>query len=198
MGTESPPDQTGALRTRLNLKQSHKSDILVEAFTAAIELNLFEIIAKSGRPNAHLSSAQTEFRPEFAMISNKFAMISAMLDRLLQLLSSYSILKCTLVSTENEHTTKLYGLTPMCEFLIPDSNGMSFAPAVLLSKEKAIINCGNSLKDAILKGGTPFHKANGLYLFEYIGNSRGLNEVFNGIMVSHTCVFVGSVLEKYK
>lgn len=54
------------------------------------------------------------------------------------------------------------------------------------------------LKDAILEGGTPFHKANGMHLFEYIGNSSRLNEVFNRIMACHTSVFMGAVLETYK
>lgn len=106
------------------------------ALTVAIELNLFEIIAKSG-PNAQLSSAQIVSR-----LPTKNPDAPVVLDRILQLLSSYSILKCTLCNDQKGHTTKLFGLTPMGEYLVPDSNGISFAPAILMAREKAFANCG--------------------------------------------------------
>ncbi|KAL6006605.1 hypothetical protein ACLOJK_032098 [Asimina triloba] len=88
----------------------------------AIELDVLEIIAKAG-PAAQLSAAEIA-----SHITTKNAAAPIMLDRILRLLASYSILTCAHRTLHNGQLERLYGLAPVCKFLVRNEDGVSMAP----------------------------------------------------------------------
>lgn len=155
-------------------------------FATAVELNVFDIIAKSG-PDAHLSAA--EIASEFPKQTEETVEI---LDRMLQLLASQAILDCK----DGSNGGRLYGLNSLSKYFTPDENGISLAPAVLWGH--AIRETCYSLKDAVLDGGVPFNKAHGMNMFEMLGKNPNLNEIFNQTMRNRAALIMREVLKVYK
>lgn len=58
-------------------------------------------------------------------------------------------------------------------------------------------NDRGKLKDAVVDGGVPFHKAYGMSLFEYLGTDERLNRLFNDAMSDHSTIIMKEVLETY-
>uniref|UniRef100_A0A803KSU3 O-methyltransferase C-terminal domain-containing protein n=1 Tax=Chenopodium quinoa TaxID=63459 RepID=A0A803KSU3_CHEQI len=116
-----------------------------------------------------------------------------MLDRMLRLLASHSIINCTTRSLPDGVVERLYGLAPVCKFLIKDDSGVSLAP--LASISKIIIN---SRYDSILEGGHAFERAYGVSHYVYNGQNPDMNEKFNNAMASHSTITVDKILKTYK
>lgn len=53
-------------------------------------------------------------------------------------------------------------------------------------------------KDAVLDGGIPFNKANGMAAFEYYGTDPRFSTIFNQGMQGHSTVIMKRLLEQYK
>lgn len=62
-----------------------------------------------------------------------------MLDRILRLLASYSILTCSPSNDKDGHVERLYGLAPVCKFLVKNQDNVSIAPLVLLNQDKVLM-----------------------------------------------------------
>ncbi|PKU61739.1 Tricetin 3',4',5'-O-trimethyltransferase [Dendrobium catenatum] len=163
--------------------------VLPMTLKAAIELNLLETIVLAG-PDAQLSPAELASRLPF--ISNSQA--PAMLDRILRLLASYSILTCSL-SPSGE---RRYGAAPVCKFLTPNADGVSMAALALMNQDKMLMESWYHLKDAVIEGGIPFKKAHGMTAFEYLRTDPRLNKVFNDGMSGHSSIFTNKLLEIYE
>ncbi|KAL0913176.1 hypothetical protein M5K25_016615 [Dendrobium thyrsiflorum] len=156
---------------------------------AAIELKLLETISLAG-PGAQLSPSEIASRLPF--ISNPQAPV--MLDRILRLLASYSILTCSL-SPSGE---RRYGAAPVCKFLTPNADGDSIAPLVLLGNAKVFMESRYYLKDAVIDGGIPFKKAYGMTMFEYHRADPSFHKVFSDGMSCHSTIFTNKLLEIYE
>ncbi|KAH0456918.1 hypothetical protein IEQ34_014825 [Dendrobium chrysotoxum] len=155
---------------------------------AAIELKLLETISLAG-PGAQLSPSELASRLPF--ISNRQAPV--MLDRILRLLASYSILTCSL-SPSGE---RRYGAAPACKFLTPNTDGVSMAPLVLLN-DKVLIESWYYLKDVVIEGGVPFDKAYGMTTFEYQGMYPSFHKAFSDAMSDHSTIITNKLLEIYE
>ncbi|RWR86537.1 caffeic acid 3-O-methyltransferase [Cinnamomum micranthum f. kanehirae] len=118
------------------------------ALKAAIELDLLEIMARAG-PGAYLSTAQIA-----TQLPTNNPDASTMLDRILRVLASHSILTFSYVIREDGSTERLYGMAPVCKFLTRTEMGSLLLPFWYY------------LKDAVLEGGVPFYKAHGMSEFE--------------------------------
>lgn len=103
------------------------------ALKAAIELDLLEIIAKAG-PGAQLSTTQIA-----SQLPTHNPDAPALIDRILRLLASYSILSCSVVDRDNGLVERLYGLEPVCEFLVKNQDDASIAPLVLMNQDKVLM-----------------------------------------------------------
>ncbi|KAK1551305.1 hypothetical protein Q3G72_033641 [Acer saccharum] len=83
-----------------------------------------------------------------------------MLDCILRLLASYSILTCSLRSLpDDKKFERLYALSPVCKFLIKNQDGVSLSDVFLLNQDKVLMESWHHLKDALLKGKIPFNFA---------------------------------------
>lgn len=158
---------------------------------AAIELDLFEIIAKS--TTQKLSSYEIA-----SQIPTKNPNASSLvLERILRFLASQSFLTCNITKNDDGNVHTSYNLTPLSQSLILDKDGTSIAPFLLLATDPVAVNSWFHFKDAILEGEIPFNKAHGVHAFEYHGKDSRFNGVFNKAMQNVTCIDMKRVLECY-
>ncbi|GAB4859157.1 Caffeic acid 3-O-methyltransferase, partial [Ancistrocladus abbreviatus] len=61
---------------------------------------------------------------------------AAMLDRMLRLLASYSILSYSLKRLPDGSVEHLYGLAPVSKFLTKNEDGVSLAPLLIALQDK--------------------------------------------------------------
>lgn len=113
--------------------QLASASVVPMALKAAIELDVLEIIAKAG-PGAHLSASEIA-----SQLPTENPDAATMLDRILRLLASYSVLTCTLLTHDDGRVERLYGLAPVCKFLVKNQDNVSIAPLVLMNQDKVLM-----------------------------------------------------------
>ncbi|KAH7578125.1 hypothetical protein JRO89_XS01G0343700 [Xanthoceras sorbifolium] len=148
------------------------SVVLPMTLHAVIELGVFDIIAKAG-PDAKLSSSEIASQMP---TRNKEAPL--MLDRMLRLLASNSVIDCSVVGLE-----RFYSLTPVSECFITDQNDVSLGPLMALTQDKEEFHLIESMERTA---------------FEYPGLDPRFNEVFNKAMHNHTTIVIKNIIEAYK
>ncbi|TMX05534.1 hypothetical protein EJD97_016641 [Solanum chilense] len=158
---------------------------------AAIELDLFEIIAKSTtqKLSSHDIASQIPTKNPNAS--------SLVLERILRFLASQSFLTCNITKNEDGNVHTSYNLTPLSQSLISDKDGTSIAPFLLLNTDPVGVHACFHLKDAILEGEIPFNKAHGVHAFEYNGKDSRMNGLFNKAMQNVTCIEMKKIVECY-
>lgn len=104
--------------------------ILPMVLKAAIELDLFELMAKAG-PDAQISTAEIA-----SNLPTRNQEAPDMLDRMLRFLASFSFLTCTSVSNEDGNPKRLYSLAPICKNFLRNEDGVSLAQLLLLPVDK--------------------------------------------------------------
>ncbi|KAK7354872.1 hypothetical protein VNO80_20424 [Phaseolus coccineus] len=178
----------------LRALQLTSSMVLSMALQSATELGVFEVLKEAGEA-AKLSAKDIASK---ICCSNPEA--ASMLDRLLALLSSHSILNSSLVSDHHVPPTfhRLYTITPVAAFFVPNSDGVSLGPVMALSQDKIFLQSWSELKDAIREGGVPFKRVYGTHAFDYPRLDSRFNKVFNTAMINHTTLVMKKVLESYE
>nr|QQH14895.1 caffeic acid 3-O-methyltransferase isoform 6 [Cirsium japonicum] len=187
-----PVDQANEDESFLFAMQLATASILPMTLKTAIELDLLETIAKAG-PGASLSSS--EIAAQLPEVNNPEAPV--MLDRICSLLASHSVLTCSLKDLDDGGVERLYGLAPVCKFLIKNQDGVSMAPLLLMNQDKVLMESWYYLKDAVLYGGIPFNKAYGMSAFEYHGKDPRFNKVFNSGMFNHSTMTMKKIVDLY-
>ncbi|KAK8577732.1 hypothetical protein V6N13_027998 [Hibiscus sabdariffa] len=159
--------------------------------TAAIQLDLLEIMAKAG-PGALLSPKEVASK---LPTNNPDAPL--MIDRMFRLLASYSVLTCSSRTLPDGNVERLYGLGPVCELFTKNEDGVSLSPLLVLSHDRVVAESWYCLKDAVLEGGDPFHKAHGKDLYEYNGTDPRFSKAFDRGMSDHSTITMKKILETY-
>ncbi|KAM1676799.1 hypothetical protein FF1_042160 [Malus domestica] len=190
--TQMTPTQVSDEEANLFAMQLASASVLPMVLKAALELDLLEIMARAG-PGAFVSPADLA-----AQLPTKNPDAPVMLDRMLRLLASYSILTYSLRTLCDGNVEQLYGLGPVCKFLTKNEDGVSIAPLCLMNQDKVLMESWYHLKDAVLEGGIPFNKAYGMTAFEYHGTDPRFNKVFNRGMAAHSTITMKKLLETYK
>ncbi|KAJ6797314.1 tricetin 3',4',5'-O-trimethyltransferase-like [Iris pallida] len=183
------PDQSNEQDACLYALQLTSLSVLPMTLKAAIELDLFEIIAKAG-PGARLSPAEIS-----SQLPTQNPQAPIMLDRILMLLASYNVLVCSSVEGTGE---RKYGAAPVMKFLTKDEVGVSVGALALMLQDKVLMKSWDYLKDAVLDGGIPFNKAYGMTAYEHFGTDSRFNEVFNEGMRNHSLLTMKNILDTYK
>ncbi|ESW11022.1 hypothetical protein PHAVU_009G258900 [Phaseolus vulgaris] len=170
------------------------SVVLPMAVQSATELGVFEVLQEAGE-GAKLSAKEIASK-----ISCSNPEAASMLDRLLALLSSHSILNSSLASDHRVPPTfhRLYTMTPVAAFFVPNSDGVSLWPAMALVQDKIFLQSWSELKDAIREGGIPFNRVHGTHAFDYPRLDSRFNKAFNTAMINHTTLVMKKVVESYK
>nr|AAO24573.1 At1g77520 [Arabidopsis thaliana]BAF00077.1 caffeic acid 3-O-methyltransferase like protein [Arabidopsis thaliana] len=126
-----------------------------------------------------------------------------LLDRMLSLLVSHSILKCRMIETgENGRTGKIervYAAEPVCKYFLSDSDGTgSLVPLFMLLHTQVFFKTWTNLKDVILEGRDAFNSAHGMKIFEYINSDQPFAELFNRAMSEPSTMIMKKVLDVYR
>ncbi|XP_010267679.1 PREDICTED: caffeic acid 3-O-methyltransferase 1-like [Nelumbo nucifera] len=172
--------------------QLASASVMPMVLRAAVELDVLDIMSRAA-PGAQLSPSEIA-----SHMPTKNPDAPVMLDRMLRLLASYSILTCSVVEQEDGRVQRLYGLAPVCKYFVPNEDGASLASMILLSQDKVFMETWYHLKDAVLEGGIPFNKAYRVRSFEYHGMDPRFNQLFNRAMLDHTRITMKSILQAYK
>ncbi|KAL0009031.1 hypothetical protein SO802_010533 [Lithocarpus litseifolius] len=162
------------------------------ALQSTIELGVFDILAKAG-PGAKLSPSQI-----VAQMPTKNPEATVMLDRILSMLASHSVLGCSVVADEFGSYQRLYSLSSVSKHFVRNEDGVSLGPLMALIQDKVFLDSWPQLKDAILEGGIPFNRVYGMQFFEYPSVDPRFNQVFNTAMLNHTTIVIKQTLESYK
>ncbi|XP_043719659.1 caffeic acid 3-O-methyltransferase-like [Telopea speciosissima] len=169
--------------------QMVSASVLPMVLKAAVELHVFDVIAEAG-PGASLSPLDIASR---LLTQNPDA--PSLLDRMLRLLVSHSLLTCTVLS----HDHRVYSLAPASKLFVKNKDGASLAPLLHLIQDDALIKSWYYLKDSILEGGEPlFYKAHGENVVDYLGKNPKLGEVFRSSMFEFNDLLMKKVLDTYK
>eukprot|EP00249_Psilotum_nudum_P015045 c25137_g1_i2 orf=155-1228(-) len=163
------------------------------ALKTAVMLNVFDILAIHGK-ESDLSADDI-----IGYISTSNPKAASMLDRILALLSSYSILNCSLkTGTDGENLMRHYGLTPRSKYFIRDSNGFSLSGWLDSAMDVPLPSC-HDLCAAIINGGYPFQKAHGgMDMYEYLRQHPQQGAAFFYAMSSHSHLIMEQLLDSYE
>ncbi|KAK6129369.1 hypothetical protein DH2020_036885 [Rehmannia glutinosa] len=164
---------------------------------SAIELNLLELIKKLSSPGGGDGGGFVSPAEIAAQLPTTNPKAHIMIDRILRLLASYSVLNCSLRKLQNGAVERVYSLAPVCKLLTKNEDGVSMAPMLLMIQDKVMMDLWYDLKDAILEGIDPFNKTYGMTAFEYFGTDPRFNDVFNQAMSNHSTMFMKKILETY-
>ncbi|XP_073127618.1 caffeic acid 3-O-methyltransferase 2-like [Henckelia pumila] len=180
--------------TFLFAMQLASASVLPFALKVAVELDLLELMKKKG-PDAFVSPA--ELASQLPSSSNPD--MHNMLDRILRLLASSSILKCRVLKTTpaDGSVQRLYSLAPVCKFYTKNDDGVSLAPLLIMNLDRILLETRNHLKDAILEGGNAFENAHKMSAFEYLAEDPTFNKVFNTGMSNNSTILMKKVVETY-
>ncbi|WOG81153.1 hypothetical protein DCAR_0100298 [Daucus carota subsp. sativus] len=182
--------------------QLYSGTILGMVMKAAIELDLFEIIAKASTANGIYPFGKDAKKMSSddiaAQLPTQNPAAAAMLDRILRFLAAKSVLNWSTVATEDSKEKSVYGLTSACKYYISDEDGVSLAPILIMLHDKVIIDSWYHLKDAVLEGGIPFNMAhNGMHAFEYPAIDSRIRDVLIQAMYNHTTLITKKMLKVY-
>ncbi|QCE02480.1 flavonol 3-O-methyltransferase [Vigna unguiculata] len=161
------------------------------AVKTANELGIFDIMAKEGE-GAKLSAQDIT---EKLGIKNPQA--PTMLDRILRLLASHSMLSSCLGEEGQNSGKRLYSLTYASKYFVSDADGVSFGASLNLILGKVCLDSWTELKGAIAEGGIAFNRVHGMNAFEYSAVDPTYNDVFNKAMFNITTIITNRVLELY-
>ncbi|KAF2609357.1 hypothetical protein F2Q68_00045422 [Brassica cretica] len=168
-------------------------------FKAALELGVIDTMAAI-EDGTWLSPSELAFRLPTKPTNPEAPL---MLDRMMRLLASHSILKCRVVETgENDQTGKIervYAGEHVCKFFLKDSDGSgSLRSMFMLCHDHVVFKIMSHLKDVILQGTDACVSAHGMKVFEYIASDEQFAEKFNPGMSESSTMFMKKFLEKYK
>ncbi|KAH9727720.1 Flavone 3'-O-methyltransferase 1 [Citrus sinensis] len=163
--------------------QPAMSIVLPAAMQAASELGVFEIIAKAG-PTAKISAVEIA-----AQMPSSNPNAAVMLDRILRLLVTHRVLRCTSAGDDQ----RLYGLAHVAKYFVLNRDGVSLCPSRPWLETKPY-----EIYDAVLEGGISFNKVHGTGFYEYAGNDFRFNGVFNKAMLNHTSIVTNRIIDSSK
>ncbi|GAB4855050.1 hypothetical protein Ancab_039743 [Ancistrocladus abbreviatus] len=207
MASSSPPQKT-KINPLFSYNNVHDDDELFlsaaqmvnsiafsTVLNVAIELGVLEIINKAG-PDAQLSAV--DIAAQLPTSRNPNA--PAMLDKMLHLLATFSVLSCSVVAATKDAGARrrVYGLAPVAKYLVRDEDGICLGPVMSLVHDNVSLQSWSKLQDAILEGGIPFKLVHGVHAFEYSGLDSRFNKVFNTAMFNLSTIIVKKIIQSYK
>ncbi|KAH9620884.1 hypothetical protein KSS87_011234 [Heliosperma pusillum] len=158
---------------------------------SAFELKVLDILCEA-QEGAYLSTTEIATK-----IGSKNPNAPVLLDRMLRLLTSYSVLKCKLHEGD-AGVQRLYAPAPLCKYLANTDNQGSLGPLLALHHDKVMMESWYHLTEYVQEGGeVPFKRAHGLIQFDYTATDARFNHVFNQGMAHHTILVMKRLLENY-
>ncbi|PRQ29542.1 putative (S)-scoulerine 9-O-methyltransferase [Rosa chinensis] len=187
----------GSLENYVSVWNLGDSVCIQMALRAAIELDVFNIIAKSG-PEAHLTSKEIVS----AIPTTNPNVAAKNLERILKLLSVNSLLSTSLKPSLNDKTPqeRAYGLTKNALCLLPNEDGVSITPIIMSGSEMHAMQSLYMLKHSVLEPeSVPFSKFYGENFYEYMSHKPETFSLFNKLMRTTSYLYFDQkVLKVYR
>ncbi|KAL3628702.1 hypothetical protein CASFOL_027748 [Castilleja foliolosa] len=180
----SPDNEAGVLA--LAACTSH---IFPKALKAAIELDIFEIVARAHGDDLSPSDIASQ------LPTSNIERTVVVLDSLLRLLVTHSLLTCATRKLENGSIERRYGLAPAGRFFVGDENGASLAPYFAFVSRQGLVQL--SYKDAVLKGGKIFEKVHGKSFYGSMATDPDSGKIFDNGMGAHSTMIMKKVVKVY-
>ncbi|KAJ0237468.1 Indole glucosinolate O-methyltransferase 4 [Hirschfeldia incana] len=162
---------------------------------ASLELGVFDTLyADAARHDSFLSPSEIASR---LPTKPRNPEASVLLDRMLRLLASYSMVKCS--KSSSVKSERVYRAEPICRFFLKDNiqDIGSLASQVIVNFDSVFLNTWAQLKDVVLEGGDAFGRAHGgMKLFDYMGTDERFSKLFN--QTGFTIAVVKKALEVYQ
>ena len=113
------------------------SSVFCMATQSAIELGIFEVMAKAG-PDAKLSAKDIA-----SQLSCKNPEAASMIDRVLRLLACHSVVYCSAVAADEQKLgsfQRLYSMAPVAKYFVRNADGVSLGPLMGLLQDKVFLD----------------------------------------------------------
>ncbi|KAK7285722.1 hypothetical protein RJT34_20501 [Clitoria ternatea] len=167
------------------------SYVLPMGLRTAFELGVFDILAKAGE-GAKLSAKDIALH-----IGTNNPQAPSMLDRLLSLLATHSVLSCS-VPQHSKTFERFYSLSRGSKYFVTDPDGISLGHSMVLLLDQVFYKGWGELTGSIIEGGVAFNRAHGMNAFEYPSVDPRFNDVFNKGMTGLTTLIMKRIIELYK
>uniref|UniRef100_A0A0E0KM16 O-methyltransferase domain-containing protein n=1 Tax=Oryza punctata TaxID=4537 RepID=A0A0E0KM16_ORYPU len=187
VGGEPDDDETTCVRA-LELISAF---VLPMTLKAIIKLGLLDALITHG--------GRALTADELAAAAQLPAEAAASVDRMLRLLASLDVVKCSTTHTDTGpaegEALRRYTPAPVCRWFAGER---SLAPLAMFLLDDDYLSTWHQLPAAVGGGDgkVAFEKALGMSMFEYMGTNHRLNTVFNQAMVQHSMVLISKLLER--
>jgi hypothetical protein len=177
--------------------------VVPAALKAAIELGVFEILAKARGAGKSLTAkeiASQVLRPDsggLSVINDRY------LERILRLLASENVVRESAVTVASANSSRItercYALQPVGTYFVKNDDGAaSLAPLIIVSQDRDFIEPWHYLSATVLDDSTdPFRKAHGESLFQYTSHNPRVDKIFNAGMAQQSRLHMQAVLAAY-
>lgn len=172
------------------------SRIFPAILNAAIDLNLFEIIAEAQSTSCGASLSASEIA---SLLPNQHSELANRLDRILPVLASYSLLTCSIRTDEEGKRERVYALSPVGDYFVCDSRGGSFSSLSIII-HRGFQDVWNDIKDAIVdpSDNNHFQKVYGMSTYQYMETNEELNNIFIKAIAQISSLEMTRILKLYQ
>ncbi|XP_061355206.1 isoliquiritigenin 2'-O-methyltransferase-like [Gastrolobium bilobum] len=172
------------------------SRIFPAILNAAIDLNLFDIIAKK---QSSCGSSLSASEIASLLPNYEHPELANRLERMLTVLASYSLLNCSIRTNEDGKRERVYALSPIGQYFASDNDGGSLGPLSTLV-HRGYYDIWKDVKDAIVdpNNNNHFEKVYGMPAYQYMKRDKELNHIFNKAMAHAGPLDMKRILELYK
>ncbi len=178
------------------------------AMKAAIELGVFEILAKAGAAGQKSLTAKEIAEQVVRPAGNVTVVNHGYLQRVLRLLASVNVVsEHVVVVTATEpgnltsyktHHRHSYEITPIGKYFVRGEDGISLAAFILMTEDWVFKKPWEHLSAAILDDSAdPFVRAHGKNQFQLYNENPRVDKLFNAAMSSHSRLYTEAVLGAY-
>ncbi len=176
---------------------------------AAIELGVFEILAKAGAAASQKSLTTKEIAEQLVRpTANGTAVNSGYLQRILRLLASVNIVSESVAvvaaaepgnfTSYNTHHQRSYALTPIGKYFVQGEDGSSLAPFFFMHDDWVFKKSFDHLSAAVLDDSVdPFVRAHGKSVYQLNNDDPRVDKLFNTAMTSHSSIYMEALLGAY-
>jgi caffeic acid 3-O-methyltransferase len=171
------------------------------ALKAAIELGVFEILAKARGAGKSLTAKEIVSQvlpPDSGSVINY-----AYLERILRVLASENVVRESAVTVPggnpNSITERCYALQPVGTYFVrSDEDAASLAPLLVHLHDRVFLEPWQHLSATVLDDSTgPFRRAHGESGFQYLNHNPRSEKIFHAAMAHHSRLYMQAVLRAY-
>ncbi|KAK3161829.1 hypothetical protein QOZ80_1BG0082050 [Eleusine coracana subsp. coracana] len=165
------------------------------AIKAAIQLRLLDMLSKA---DGRALTAEELVAQAQEGTDNK-AEVAVLVDRILRYLASFDVVRCSTEPDPSNKTVLLrrYTPAPACRWLTTNNGKGSLGPLAVLAVDEENLSSWHHIAAAVAGGGrqTPFERAHGAPIFDYMGVSPRLSTLFDQAMAQQSMLVVNKLLE---